>query len=577
MKKRVLSIFLIAVMLIGLLSTVSFASEILDSGSCGSLLSDLTWTLYKNGLLTITGTGSMIDYGTTSSVPWAENRSHITDVSISEGVTYISTYAFVYCSELSTVTIPNSVSRIGCSAFSGCKKLSTVIVGKGLTGISEDAFYRCNSLTGVYFKGDAPSLSFNVFTTNDEETGGRITIPGLTLYYVEGKAGWTTPTWNGYPTATWVPEESDTPDEPENPEEPPVEIIATGSCGDDLIYTFSSDGLLTITGTGDMYPYFSFSEYFENRITKLKLDNRMTSICEQAFLGCTELDEVKLPAALTSIGDSAFSACEKLTEITVPAGVNYIGKSAFYMCSNLKAVYFCGDAPELGDNVFKTFKYASNVNIPGLTLYYIEGKNGWTSPEWNGYPTATWIPITFSDVKESDWYYDAVKYVVNNGLMNGMGNNEFQPNAPMTRAMLVTVLWRYVGEPMEGENIFADVPEGTWYTDAVAWAAENGIVNGTSPTTFDPEGYITREQIATILYRYCSQQGIDTSKRADLSIFPDGDMTSNYALETLSWANAEGLINGTKVGSTVYLDPQGNATRAQVATILMRFIENIAG
>ena len=120
-----------------------------------------------------------------------------------------------------------------------------------------------------------------------------------------------------------------------------------------------------------------------------------------------------------------------------------------------------------------------------------------------------------------------------------------------------------------------DVPDGQWYTEAVAWAAHNEIVGGIGDGKFDPDGNITREQMAAILYRYSNRIGIDTTKRADLSSFPDGKKVSVWAADALSWANAESLINGTQEGSNLYLDPQGNATRAQVATIFMRFIENV--
>ena len=143
----------------------------------------------------------------------------------------------------------------------------------------------------------------------------------------------------------------------------------------------------------------------------------------------------------------------------------------------------------------------------------------------------------------------------------------------MTRAMLVTVLWRLDGKPApKSANSFADVPGGQWYTEPVAWAAENGIVNGVGDNKFDPEGNITREQMATILYRYCNGKGIDTSKQGSLSGFPDAGKVSSYATTALQWTVAEGIIGG----SDGKLLPQGNATRAQAATILMRFIENIA-
>ena len=181
-------------------------------------------------------------------------------------------------------------------------------------------------------------------------------------------------------------------------------------------------------------------------------------------------------------------------------------------------------------------------------------------------------PVSFNDVRQSDWYYAAVNYAVSKGLMNGVGNNNFAPNDPMTRAMLVTVLWRYEGSPQEGKNGFTDVPDGQWYTQAVAWAAEKGIVGGVGNGKFSPDGNITREQMAAILFRYAQGKGFDTSKRDGLSGFSDRNKVSSYATDAIAWAVAEGIIGG----SDGKLDPQGNATRAQVSTILMRFIEKFA-
>ncbi|MBE6984399.1 MAG: BMP family ABC transporter substrate-binding protein [Ruminococcaceae bacterium] len=179
----------------------------------------------------------------------------------------------------------------------------------------------------------------------------------------------------------------------------------------------------------------------------------------------------------------------------------------------------------------------------------------------------------FSDVKASDWYSQAVNYAVSNGLMNGTGNNKFSPNGNMTRAMLVTVLWRYSGEIDEGYSAFSDVANSQWYAKAVAWASQNNIVNGVGNNKFSPNGNITREQMAAILYRFANSSNVDTSSRANLGSFPDGGKVSTYAKEAMQWAVAEGLING----ADGKLMPQGNATRAQVATILMRFIQNVVG
>ena len=179
-------------------------------------------------------------------------------------------------------------------------------------------------------------------------------------------------------------------------------------------------------------------------------------------------------------------------------------------------------------------------------------------------------PLPFTDVTEGDWFYDAVRYAYETGLMDGVGDNLFAPNSETTRAQLVTILYRLAGEPEPGgDSGFSDVAAGTWYTDAVAWAAQNGIVNGVSDTEFAPGDDITREQLAAILYRYAACQGYDVSQRADLSGFGDASSISGYAQEALSWAHAQGLVLGFEDGS---LRPQGNASRAQIAAVLMRFL-----
>lgn len=180
----------------------------------------------------------------------------------------------------------------------------------------------------------------------------------------------------------------------------------------------------------------------------------------------------------------------------------------------------------------------------------------------------------FVDVADSDWYADAVQYVFANGLMAGTSDTTFSPNATTTRAMIVTILYRLEGTPaVTGTTAFTDVAAGQYYADAVAWAAQNGIVSGTSATTFSPDGVITREQMAAILYRYAQYKGYDVTAKADLSMFTDATQVSTYATDAMAWANASGLISGT---SATTLSPAGSATRAQVATILMRFCENIA-
>lgn len=179
----------------------------------------------------------------------------------------------------------------------------------------------------------------------------------------------------------------------------------------------------------------------------------------------------------------------------------------------------------------------------------------------------------FTDVSASHWAHDDITYVYENDLMNGTDGSLFSPESTTTRAQVVTVLYRLAGQPAaDWENPFWDVPASAWFHDAVTWAWENDITGGVSSTHFGAGNAVTREQLATFLYRYAQDQGYDTSARADLSGYSDAGLVSSYATEALSWANATGLITGT---TATTLSPKGSATRAQVATILSRFCQDV--
>ena len=179
----------------------------------------------------------------------------------------------------------------------------------------------------------------------------------------------------------------------------------------------------------------------------------------------------------------------------------------------------------------------------------------------------------FTDVPASHWAHDDITYVYENDLMNGTDGSLFSPESTTTRAQVVTVLYRLAGQPAaDWANPFWDVPASAWFHDAVTWAWENDITGGVSSTHFGAGNAVTREQLATFLYRYAQDQGYDTSARADLSGYSDAGLVSSYATEALSWANATGLITGT---TATTLSPQGSATRAQVATILSRFCQDV--
>lgn len=217
---------------------------------------------------------------------------------------------------------------------------------------------------------------------------------------------------------------------------------------------------------------------------------------------------------------------------------------------------------------------ADDGSISAVGGAYDAGQQTYAFDVVNGVTAIARFP--FTDVVAGTWYYGAAAYAYNNGLFAGMTPTTFAPNATMTRAMLVSVLWRLAGEPApKAPNTFVDVPDGAWYTDAVTWAAENGVVSGIGGSRFDPSGFVTREQTAEILYNYAHSKGYDVSARADLTAFPDAGSVSGWAEKALSWANAAGLINGTVRDGQTILDPQGSASRAQVAMILMNYVEHV--
>ena len=210
-----------------------------------------------------------------------------------------------------------------------------------------------------------------------------------------------------------------------------------------------------------------------------------------------------------------------------------------------------------------------------------DGTYTFTMPNGQVTVTATFVQVEepaptepFIDVAEGDWFYDAVVYAYQNELMDGVGGNRFAPNSETTRAQLVTILYRLEGEPaVSGDLPFTDVEAGIWYTDAILWAAQNNIVNGVSDTEFAPGDDLTRQQLVTILYRYAEAKGYDVSASADLSGYPDAGQVQDYAQPAMAWAVAENIIQGMEDGT---LKPAGNASRAQIATILMRFCEDVA-
>ncbi len=452
--KRTLAAILCLCLFAAILCVPAFATGegFPTSGTCGE---NLTWELDRDtGVLTISGTGDMYNWDHTyKTAPWHPHFDYIKTVLIGEGVTNIGWaafdgcynitavtipnsvtsiqwYAFTGCSKLTNITIPDSVTsiggyafyycfaltsitipkgvtaiedctfgscqsltsvtlpdtitRIGANAFSGCIVLTNITIPAAVTSIEMFAFSGCPSLMSVYFRGNAPALGRKVFITTEQFSGNDISIPGMTLYYIEGTEGWTTPTWREeqYPTAPW---------DGVNFIENPFRDIKSGK-----------------------YYYMPVLWAAKNGVT-------------------------------TGTGKTVFSPDDGCTRAQV---VTFLWRAA-------------------------------------------------------GQPDPVGSENPFADVKENAYYRSAILWAVENGITNGTSGTTFSPEDTCTRAQIVTFLWRFEQKaaPAAGANQFKDVPAEQYYYDAVLWAVENGITNGTSATTFSPDDTCTRAQVVTFLYR----------------------------------------------------------------------------
>ena len=601
MRKRLLSFVLAALMIASLLPATALAADIVASGTCGAEGdgSNLTWTLDSEGVLTISGSGDMHDYVYSS--PWHENGNQIRSVLMENGVTGIGNFAFFECISLTSMTIPDSVTCIGNCAFKDCSSLASVTIPDSVASIGVYAFCGCTSLKSVTIPDSVTSIGDYAFGFCTSLTG--IWVDGGSSHYFSDASG---VLFNKDKT---------------------VLAQCPGAFSGSYVIP---DGVTSINDAA-----------FVNctSLTSVTIPDGVTNIGYEVFAGCTSLANMVLPNGVTRIGAEAFEWCTSMKNITIPDGVMSIGYDAFLNCKSLTNVYFTGTEEawngitiDGGNDALKnanihynyvshTHSYKDIVTAPtctakGYTTHtcacgdsYVDTYtdalgHAWDNGKVTKEPTETetgvktfactrcgetrteTIPATGSDVDVTqmftdvtkNWAYPGIQYCVTHGIMGGMGDGTFAPTGTTTRAQIVQILYNLEGTPaVSGTTPFTDLT-ANWYKPAILWAYQNNVVAGTSPTTFDPERPVTREQIAVILTQYMFNvlKMNRTWTPADLSTFPDGAQVSGWAKEAMQDAVALGLINGTKApDGKVYLDPQGSAARQQVATILMNFCQNV--
>ena len=600
MRKRLLSFVLAALMIASLLPATALAADIVASGTCGAEGdgSNLTWTLDSEGVLTISGSGDMHDYIYNS--PWHENGNQIRSVFMANGVTSIGNFAFYECISLTSMTIPDSVTCIGNCAFNDCSSLASVTIPDSVASIGVYAFCGCTSLKSVTIPDSVTSIGDYAFGFCTSLTG--IWVDGGSSHYFSDASG---VLFNKDKT---------------------VLAQCPGAFSGSYVIP---DGVTSINDAAFVNC---------TSLTSVTIPDGVTNIGYEVFAGCTSLANMVLPNGVTRIGAEAFDWCTSMKSITIPDSVTSIGYDAFSNCKYLTNVYFTGTEEawngitiDDGNDALKnakihcnyvshTHNYKNVVTAPtcmekGYTTHtcscgdsyvdtYIDALgHDWDEGKVTKQPTETetgvktytctrcdatkteTIPATgsvdvtqmFTDVQKG-WAYPGIQYCVTNGLMAGKGDGKFDPSGMTTRAEFVQMLYSLHGKPeVSGALPFTDLPEG-WYRDAILWAYQTGVTSGTSDTTFGPYDPVTRAQVATFLMKYaktvCNIK--PTWTPADLSKYPDVNKVPGWALGAMQDAVALKLINGSKASDgTVYLEPNGNATREQVATILMQFCKNV--
>ena len=563
----------------------------------------------------------VIKEGITELGMWSfKNARHLESVQFPESLLVIGGEAFAGCSSLREVQLPVHCTDIG--QFSGCKALEHVTLPPKLEAIPIGCFYECVSLKTLELPPTVRELGASCFAntaiTELQIPDGVETLPAAMCFECKSlrEVSFTDSVRTISEQCFCKCFSLERISSSKNLKT--IETEAFSECR-----SLQSIRIPEMTAI----PYGMLAGCAS--LKEITIPESVQVIAENAFLECHSLEEVSLPAGLKTIGRSAFSGCSSLKHMVIPSGVASIGGYAFSTCESLEWIAVPDSVTELGEGAFASCTSLKLFRVPiGITVLKESLFSGCQKLEWVTIPAGVTsiqnavfldcyalkgieYPGTEAQMKaidvqldgnrvldtvqvylipaypdywygfydmpeESEWSYEGISFCLDNGFMNGMGDGYFQPNGTTTRAQLVTILWRMCEEPAaEKAAAFWDTRDH-WAKDAVSWAAENGIVNGVGEGLFAPDAPITREQLVTIFHRFCGEYlQMDVSRTQALHSFPDAGAVSDWAKDAMAWGVAVKLISGVATPNGAVLQPQGSATRAQIAKVILNFFENV--
>lgn len=477
--------------------------------------------------------------------------STLKKVKFSKNLKAIGNRTFVGCTSLEEVELPANLTQLGddrgnWGVFCDCSSLKRITIPRSLKSINEWVFLRCDNLKDLYYEG-----------TESEWKNFVIQPMGNYNYTSTARVH-----YNCYKEKTFRAEDY-------HGEENLV--IPEGYTRIDE-YAFQNAKTLksvSLPTTLEYIGYYAFQNC--TGLTSVTIPGGVKYINRGAFNGCTSLTEVKIANGVTLIGTDSegkfsgqvkpsgygsFEGCTSLKTVHIPRSVKSIGEYSFYNCPALSDVYYEGTKEE-----WANIPIVNGSNQPVITVATKHFNSSAVTVREPNCPSAKFV-----DVAPGEWYHQYVDFAISHGIMAGISNTKFSPNAEVTRATLVQVLYALENKPaVEITKKFSDVGNSEWYSAAVSWASMNNIVGGYPDGSFRPNKSISRQDMAVMMFAYAKYKGMDTATSASVDSYRDSGKISKYALPALQWAVGKKYMSGT--GEKV-LSPLGTTTRAQLATVM---------